>query len=124
MRVILMDNLFARKLLRSPSQAAEETGIYQRQTADFRSKFGREMGPDDPFFFDPEADTPRFRDPADAGSAVDLVASLLEQFGMEPAYVYAFRQTGGLLPPGVATLTAQETEEWESAVADYYGSVT
>lgn len=124
MRVIRMDNLFARKLLRSGSQTPEETGIYQRQTADFRRKFGRDMGPNDPFFFDPEADAPRFRDPTDAGSALDLVAALIEQAGMGPAHVYAFRKTGGLLPPGVATLTQQETEEWEAAVAEYYGRVS
>jgi hypothetical protein len=124
MRLILMDNLSARKLIRSSSLTPEETDIYRRQTADFRRKFGRDMGPDDPFFFDPEGETPRFRDPAEAGSAVDLVAALMEQAGMEPAHVYAFRKTGGLLPPGIARLTGEETEEWEAAVAEYYGTVS
>jgi hypothetical protein len=119
-----MDNLFARKLFRSGSVIPEEIDIYRRQTMAFRRKFGRDMGPDDPFFFDPEADTPRFRRPSDAGYAVEKVADLLQQAGADPAHVYAFRKTGGLLPPEAASLTAQEVEEWEAAVAEYYGTVS
>jgi hypothetical protein len=33
--------------------------ILDLQLQAFRTKFGREPGPDDPVFFDPEADEPR-----------------------------------------------------------------
>lgn len=36
----------------------ESLVVYREQLAAFWRRFGREMGPDDPFFFDPEADTP------------------------------------------------------------------
>ena len=124
MRVMLMDNPFARSLFRSGSRIPGENDIYRRQTMAFRRKFGRDMGPDDPFFFDPEADTPRFRTPAQAGYAFGEVAELIEQAGIAPAHVYAFRKTGGLLPPGAASLTPQEIEEWEAAVVEYYTTVS
>jgi hypothetical protein len=97
----------------------KEIDVYRRQTSAFRRKFGREMGPGDPFFFDPDADTPRFRNANDAGYALARLAELLRQAGLDAAHVYAFQKTGGLLPPGVASLTAQEVEEWEAAVAEY-----
>jgi hypothetical protein len=124
MRVILIDNLFARKLFGSGSLIPEEIDIYRQQTMAFRRKFGRDMGADDPFFFDPEADTPCFRSPAAAGYAVEKLAELMEQAGVAPAHVYAFRKTGGLLPPGAASLTPPEIEEWEAAVAEYYGTAS
>ncbi|MFI2747265.1 hypothetical protein ACH5BA_13310 [Kitasatospora sp. NPDC018623] len=41
----------------------------QRQLARFREKFGREPGPDDPLFFDPDADEPRPRSASPGCSA-------------------------------------------------------
>ena len=92
---------------------------YLRQTRAFRRKFGREMGPDDPFFFDPEAATPRFRRPRDAGAVLVKLAQLFQEAGADAAHVYAFRRTGGLLPPGTAKLSARELARWERAVAEY-----
>jgi len=53
-----MDNAVPRKLLRAGSPMPESLVVYREQLAAFWRRFGREMGPDDPFFFDPEADTP------------------------------------------------------------------
>ena len=124
MRVMLMDNPFARSLFRSGSRIPGETKYIAGRPWPSCWKFGRDMGPDDPFFFDPEADTPRFRTPAQAGYAFGEVAELIEQAGIAPAHVYAFRKTGGLLPPGAASLTPQEIEEWEAAVVEYYTTVS
>jgi hypothetical protein len=99
---------------------SKKIDIYRRQTMAFRRKFGREMGPGDPFFFDPDADTPRFRDPQDSGYVLAMLADLFQQVGADAADVYAFRKTGGLLPPRSAKLTPRELAEWEAAVAEYY----
>jgi hypothetical protein len=101
----------------------KEIDVYSRQTMAFRRKFGREMGPEDPFFFDPEADTPCFRDLGSAGDVLAELGELLKQAGAEPAHLYAFHRTGGLLPPGTAEMTALELAEWEAAVAEYYRSL-
>jgi hypothetical protein len=39
--------------------APEAKEVIERQEEAFKLKFGRDIGPDDPIFFDPEADTPQ-----------------------------------------------------------------
>ena len=95
------------------------SAIYHRQIRAFRLKFGREMGPEDPFFFDPQADSPSFRPDKDAQYVAARLAKLFEEAGAEPAHVFAFRKTG-LLPPDVDRLTPAERAEWEAAVAEYH----
>ena len=97
----------------------KKSDVYRRQTMAFRRKFGREMGPDDPFFFDPAAAAPCFREPEAAEDVLGKLAELFEERGADPAHVFAFRKTGGLLPPGAARLTHRELGEWEAAVAEY-----
>jgi site-specific recombinase XerD len=38
---------------------AEAQQAIQEQLRKFREKFGRDAGPEDPIFFDPDADTPQ-----------------------------------------------------------------
>ena len=114
-----MDQEFARKAIGSKRIVPEQTGIYRTQVEDFRRKFGREMGPDDPFFFDPEADTPQFRAPADAEIAIDLLARLMGEAGIDAAAIYAFKKTGGLFPSPELSLSAEERIEWNAAVYEY-----
>jgi hypothetical protein len=97
----------------------EDLDAYRVQTEAFRKKFGREMGPDDPFFFDREADTPQFRSPGDINVAIDLLAMLMGQAGMDAAAIYAFKKTGGLFPTEAANLTPEEIVEWNAAVYEY-----
>jgi hypothetical protein len=115
-----MDNEFARKLFGGRSPAPENLEFYRRQLSAFRSKFGREMGPDDPFFFDPHADSPRFRPPEDAGVALDCIAEMMTEAGVDAAAVYAFRRTRGLFPGSGAAFTEDETAEWNAAIDEYY----
>ncbi len=117
---ISMDNALARKLFRTP----EEFEVYREQTAAFRRKFGREMGPEDPFFFDPDADTPQFRSPEHAAYAIDLIAVLMGQAGVDPAAIYAFKKTRGLFPTADRRLTIDEMTEWNSAIHEYHGKLS
>ena len=93
---------------------------YRQQTEAFRRKFGREMGPDDPFFFDPDADTPRFLPPGKAADALEFLANLLTQAGVDPAAVYAFKKTGGLLPVRGREMRPEDLAEWNAAFDEYY----
>jgi hypothetical protein len=49
---------------------------YRKQVEAFRQKFGREMRPEDPLFFDPKSDTPQFRPPDDAQQALQILEEL------------------------------------------------
>lgn len=114
-----MDNAFARKLMIDRALVPDEIAVYREQTTAFRLKFGREMGPDDPFFFDPQADTPQFRGPEDAEFAIDFLARLMAEAGVDAAAIYAFKRTGGLFPSASMTLDASDLLEWNAAVYEY-----
>ena len=111
-----MDHKFARKLFRTP----DEFDLYREQRASFRRKFGREMAPEDPFFFDPEAEAPQFRRPDDASQAIDQIALLMQQAGVDPATVYAFRKTRGLFPTPERPLSPEQMSEWTRAISEYH----
>jgi hypothetical protein len=115
----IMDNRHARKLLKTRWSKPEELDVYRAQTEAFRKKFGREMGPEDPFFFDPNTDTPQFRSPGEVNAALDLLAMLMGQAGVDPAAIYAFRKTGGLFPTGANGFSDEELIEWNAAVYEY-----
>jgi hypothetical protein len=114
-----MDNAFARKLLIDRALVPDEIAVYREQTAAFRQKFGREMGPDDPFFFDPDAETPEFRGPEDAEYAIDFLSRLMAEAGVDAAAIYAFKRTGGLFPSSSMPLDANDLLEWNAAVYEY-----
>jgi hypothetical protein len=114
-----MDKAFARKLLTDKALVPDEIPLYREQMARFREKFGREMGPDDPFFFDPDADTPQFRGPDDAEYAIEFLARLMVEAGVDPAAIYAFKRTGGLFPSDTLPLDENDLQEWNAAVYEY-----
>ncbi|WP_395108130.1 hypothetical protein [Actinomadura sp. SCN-SB] len=97
----------------SPDAAAMLKAQYRR----FEDKFGRPPAPDEPIFFDPDADTPQ------VPSLVDVEnesVSLLEHAGLAPAWIYAYQQTGGLLPSSDGSFpTDRDAQEWQEAVDRY-----
>ena len=64
----------------------------QRQA--FIDKFGREPGPDDPVFFDPDADTPQ---PFDEKKLAAEVKATMIAADFPPQFIYAFEKTGLML---------------------------
>ena len=88
-----------------------------RQRELFVEKFGREPGPDDPVFFDPDADTPQEIDPE---KVTKLMTEAMAAAGLDPALTYAYRQTGMLVTEqNYDTLPADVREEWDAAIAEY-----
>ena len=68
--------------------------ILEAQQQRFREKFGRDPGPSDPVFFNPDAPEPV------PMSAVKLQAETVETMrkaGTPPQIIYGYKRTGGLL---------------------------
>ncbi len=88
-----------------------------QQLERFRQKFGRNPGPNDPVFFDPDADQPRQLDPAK--TEAQIVAAM-QAAGMEPAKIHAFKRTGLIVTADNAKhLSAQNLEDWQIALEEY-----
>ncbi|MFE7559040.1 hypothetical protein [Kitasatospora sp. NPDC057500] len=102
------------KIIRFGENAAAS---FRAQLRRFEEKFGRPPEPNDPVFFDPDADTPRLRPFSDIETKG---ATLLEEIGLSAAWAFAYRETGGLLPRLDGTfLTERDAEEWDDAVSRY-----
>lgn len=94
--------------------------VIKEQIEAFRRKFGHEMGPQDPLFFDPDADLPLPISDANHDQLVDEMTALMDEAGIHPAHIYAFRKTGRMVSeenrdrPDPA-----ELREWHSALRAY-----
>lgn len=96
----------------------EGVALIQQQIELFRKKFGREPGPGDPLFFDPDADQPRRLqlEPLEAG-----MVRMLEEAGIRPEIVYAFEKTGRLVTEtNYKKLSKADLAEWEAAIDEYF----
>ena len=90
---------------------AHEALLRQREA--FIEKFGREPGPDDPVFFDPDADTPQ---PLDLERYEKDLADAMAAAGIDPRLIYASRKTGLLVTEeNLDKLPAEVLEEWNAA---------
>ena len=98
----------------------QQMPAYRKQVNAFRRKFGRDMGPEDPFFFDPRSDTPQFRPPDDVQVALDVLAELMAEARLAPEVIFAFKRTGGLFPNAGNTLSRDEQREWDAAIGEYH----
>ena len=84
--------------------------ILQRQREKFIARYGREPGPEDPIFFDAPSD-----DEYDAA-----VTTAMEQAGVAPAVIYAFRKTGRIITQENAKFVpAAALEAWQHAIDEY-----
>ncbi len=96
--------------------------LNQRQA--FIEKFGREPGPQDPVFFDPNADAPT---PLGADAQSDMWDDMLdaaEQAGIDPSYVHAARELGYWITESNQHLfSAMEAEAFFDAVSRHRGDV-
>ena len=84
--------------------------ILQRQRERFIARYGREPGPDDLIFVDVPSD-----DEYDAA-----VTKAMEQAGVAPAVIYAFRKTGRIITEENAKFVpAAALEAWQHAIDEY-----
>ena len=89
----------------------------EMQRNEFRMKFGRDPGPDDPVFFDPDSDTPTPIDPQRV--TIEIIAAM-EKAGIPPDKIYAFRKTG-MLPTeeNIHLWSAADLREWQGAIEEF-----
>jgi hypothetical protein len=109
-QVVTLDS----KIVRMDPDAAAALEVQFRR---FEDKFGRPPGPGDPIFFDPDVDESR---PITVTGMETATVAMLEAAGISPAWVYAYQNTGGLLPgPDGTFATASDRAEWDEAVSRY-----
>jgi hypothetical protein len=93
--------------------------LHSRREA-FIAKFGRPPGPNDPVFFDPDADTPR---PISEETLISFTLEAMESAGLPPQYIHAYKKTGLILTEANASLAHPDDRlEWEEAVREYFES--
>jgi hypothetical protein len=86
------------------------------QAKAFRAKFGRDPGPNDPVFFDPDSDVPRPMPSVD-----DEVLGAMRNANLPPELMYAYRKTGLLLlADNHDRLPKDRVEEWNAAIREYH----
>ncbi len=96
---------------------ADQAAALEAQVRRFEEKFGRPPGPDDPLFFDPDADEPQ---PVSLTGLETETVAMLEAAGICPAWIYAYQNTGGLLPrPDGSFVSARDQAEWDEAISRY-----
>jgi hypothetical protein len=84
----------------------------------FRKKFGRDPGPHDPVFFDPDADVPRQMDPEKLHRTM---ADAARRAGVPADQAYATAKTGLVLVDGVNDhlVTDEARQEWDEAIDEH-----
>ncbi|MEU6978651.1 hypothetical protein [Streptomyces sp. NPDC046371] len=75
-------------------QGREMTAALEGQLEAFREKFGREPEPNDPLFFDPDADEPTRITPERFDGMLLDMAERAAGLGIDPAYLHAWRELG------------------------------
>jgi integrase len=89
----------------------------EQQKELFREKFGREPGPGDPIFFDPDADTPI---PLDEDLIRTDITKAMASAGIDPALIYAFHRTGLIISEeNVHLMSPEDLAEWQAALDEY-----
>lgn len=77
----------------TPADRELRAGMEAQREA-FRTKFGRDPDPDDPIFFDPDADEPRPLTDAQWEAGFEDMAAVAAAAGLDPAYVRAWQEVG------------------------------
>jgi hypothetical protein len=90
----------------------------------FRERFGREPGPDDPLFFDPDASIPQFLSDDSQETTWKILLQAAAESGMPPAIVYAMNKTGRIVTEDNSQfLTDAELQECNDAVDEYHQKI-
>ena len=99
---------------RSITMSKEMEESLEEQRKKFIEKFGREPGPDDPLFFDPDADTPQ---PYPEEKFTETIIESMREAGVDEKLINAFKKTGLLVTQdNLDLMTPEELEEFEEAL--------
>ncbi len=96
----------------------EAARAMRKQLKAFRKKFGRDPGPTDPVFFDPNKDVPT---PMDEQEMEKMLMAALLKSGAPPEVIYAHKKTGRLGVQGAMDNWPEDARrEWEEAIEEYF----
>jgi integrase len=99
---------------RSRPISVEVAEALANQIEAFRQKFGREMGPNDPLFFDPDAETPL---PISEEQITRDVTEAMHLAGIDERRIYAYRKTGMLISEtNLPQWSAKDLAEYQAAL--------
>jgi len=101
---------------RTVEMMPEVANALRQQKQLFKEKFGRQPDPDDPLFFDPEADTPQGMN----DETIDkLTIDAMVKAGIDPSYIYAYKKTGLLVTTdNWEKLSPEDQAEWMAAISE------
>ena len=103
---------------------AETQRAIQEQLRKFREKFGRDAGPEDPIFFDPDVDKPQPISKAGLDEMTGQILSAAGKAAVRPELIYAMKKTGRIVTESNQhLLTDEELQEWQSAIEEYLALV-
>jgi hypothetical protein len=98
----------------------EADAVIRRRLQEFREKFGREPGPEDPIFFDSSSTSPD-PVPMNLSEFETQVAEAMRKANVAPQIIYAFKKTGLIVTEASRlTIPADRRAEWEAAIDDYF----
>ena len=101
---------------RTVAMTPEVADGLRKQEQLFKEKFGREPGPGDPVFFDPDADTPQKINEEHVDKAI---IEAMVKAGMDPSYIYAYKKTGLLVTTdNWDKLSPEDQAEWTAAISE------
>jgi hypothetical protein len=90
----------------------------EEQKKVFVAKFGREPGPSDPIFFDPDMPDPV---PMSEAKMTAMMMSAMEKAGTAGHLIYAFEKTGLMLTEQTyKTASRQVRRQWDRAVNEWF----
>jgi len=96
----------------------ETIKAFKLQAEKFKEKFGREIGPNDPVFFDPNKDIPT---PIDEDILEKETIKAMEKANIPAHFIYAFKKTGLMLFEGSENkYTKKDIKNYEDAVEEYF----
>lgn len=115
------NELLGSKTSRVPRKIVQTIDELRRR---FRQKFGRDPGPNDPLFFDPDSDAPAPLRPAALNEIWERLAdTLLNEGQISAAAAYAMKKTGLLVTEQTKhSMSQAQREEWKTAIDEFVRS--
>jgi hypothetical protein len=113
---------------RWPADSAQDKDLremMERQAGRFRDKFGRDPGPEDPLFFDPDADEPRPRDlDTVTREMTEVLRKAGTEAGVDPALIEAWCELGYVVTEDNRHLfSTSDIAAWNEAVRRHAGDL-
>jgi hypothetical protein len=91
-----------------------------KQLSAFREKFGRDPSPDDPVFFNPDADSPEPVTSAQLDALDHKMIEAMVEVGIPAEVIYAYKKIGRIVTQeNEHLLSDQDREEWDAALGEY-----